>query len=374
MILINAMSASSGGGVTYIKNLCNYCGSNDESVIFLFTPQNIGLYETVLLKYKKIRYEVIPQGNRPVIRALWEIFILPKFIRELGVNVYYNPGGINVTRMPPGVESVVTLRNMLPFNEVGNKSYPRFSPQRARNYILKLVYLLSYRLSDKVIFISKYSRSVVEKHYNQVVNKSTVIEHGFDPLFLQIDTGKCNINIPSEDYILYVSVFDYYKNQLEVIIDYKAYRDKGGRAKLVLVGKVINNYGKEVLNKINEMELQDYVIHYDGVRHEDLPQLYKNAKILLFASHCECCPNILIEMMSFSKPIVCSSYPPMPEFGQKSVVYYDPHSTGELAHILNELEHDIERQKALRIKTEENIVNFSWDKCFTRTLDYIRDE
>ena len=85
--------------------------------------------------------------------------------------------------------------------------------------------------------------------------------------------------------------------------------------KLLLAGHASPHYFKKVKQTIEEYGLMDDVIYLGSINHEDLPDYYKGAKINIFASTCENCPNILLEAMSSGRPVFCSTHMPMPEFG-----------------------------------------------------------
>ena len=97
-----------------------------------------------------------------------------------------------------------------------------------------------------------------------------------------------------------------------------------------------------VKKKIAELGLEDEVVLLGSVSHDELPGLYRSAKITVFASQCENCPNILLEAMAGSRPVLCSTDPPMPEFGVDAVVYFDPTNSVELADRLLEMLDDPE--------------------------------
>ena len=110
--------------------------------------------------------------------------------------------------------------------------------------------------------------------------------------------------MPNNDYILYVSIFDIYKNQLEVVRGFSELRkNRPTLEKLVLAGYNDSSYGAEVKREISRLGLEDKVILPGNVPHRELPAVYQHAKINLFASECENCPNILLEAMGAGRPL-----------------------------------------------------------------------
>jgi glycosyltransferase involved in cell wall biosynthesis len=272
----------------------------------------------VFEKYSSDRvelYEAVWASKSIFHRTLWERFSLPTFLSERNATVYYAPGGTMTTTIPQGIISATALRNMLPFDDRERKRFPLFSYIRFKLWLLRYVFLKSYNMADKVVFISEYSKSVVKEYIPTIDEKSIVIPHGLNSMFLN---SKESYELPEyleeNRFYLYVSILDVYKAQKEMIQAWKILSDEGFEYPLVLVGPKYNEYGEEVVAMIDKLGLQNKVIYLGKVDYEKLPGLYKASRALLFASSCECCPNILLEKLAASKPIICSNIEPMPEF------------------------------------------------------------
>jgi glycosyltransferase involved in cell wall biosynthesis len=102
---------------------------------------------------------------------------------------------------------------------------------------------------------------------------------------------------------------------------------------------------------------------------DQLAALHRNAKVNIFASRCENCPNVLLEALASGRPVVCSNAPPMPEFGADAVVYFDPLSPSELADILVELLGDPESMERLGKRAAQRARDFSLAGCAKKTWE-----
>jgi len=357
-VAINCLSALSGGGQTNIINLLNYFPKNNYKFILIANSKNIEL----LSNYKSFNIEIVESkfaSKNIISRLLWEKFILPFKLKKWFCSIYYAPGGSLITKVPQGIVGITTLQNMLPFEEIERKRFPINSFLRYKLLFLKYIFIYSYKNADKVIFISKYSRDLIKKIIPDIESKSTIIPLGISEKFLNL---KLNYKLPKtlidEDFYLYVSQFDYYKSQKEIIYSWKALVDKGFKRKLVLVGSKFNKYGDESLSLIKELNLENFVIYLGFVNYPELPSLYRAACFLIFASTCECCPNTLLEMLSFKKPIFCSNWGPMPEFGEDGVIYFDPHTKNDL------------KDKILNIQDNKSLIKSYSEKSFTLSQKY----
>ena len=373
LLVINTLSALRGGGQTYIINFLNHLPTNDFKVLLIVNSKNKDIFEHYSSTQVKV-YEAVWASKSIIHSTIWEYFKLPSFLLEQKADVYYAPGGIMMTNVPKNIISATALRNMLPFDERERSRFPLVSYIRFKLWLLRYVFLTSYKKVNKVVFISEYSKSEVKKHIHNIDEKSVVIPHGLNSLFLN---SKESYNLPENlienEFYLYVSILDVYKAQKELIEAWKILSDEGFKYPLVLVGPKYNEYGEVVVKMIDKLKLKDKVIYLGKVDYEKLPALYKSARALLFASSCECCPNILLEKLAAGKPIICSNIEPMPEFGEDAVVYFDPYNPDTLVKEIVLMEKDQENMKQLGQRAGEQALKFNWKETVAKTVEFLLD-
>lgn len=374
LLLINALSALRGGGQTYLINFLDNLPEDDFKVLLLVNSKNKDVFERYSSDRIKL-YETVWASKSIIHRTLWERYTLPSFLTKEKANVYYAPGGIMTTKMPEGVTSATALQNMLPFDERERKRFPLMSYIRFKLWLLRYVFLTSYKMADKVVFISEYSKSVVKEYIPNIDEKSVVIPHGLNNLFLNSqESYELPEYLTENKFYLYVSILDVYKAQKEIIQAWKVLSDEGFEYPLVLVGPKYNEYGEEVVALIDELGLQEKVIYLGKVDYEKLPGLYKASRALVFASSCECCPNILLEKLAAGKPVVCSNIEPMPEFGEDAVVYFDPYDPTTLVEKIRSMEEDEEKMKELAKKASQQALKFNWKETVGKTVEFLFEE
>lgn len=371
-IVINALSALRGGGQTYLINLLNEFKDLNLNctLIILTNKKNTHIFE----KYRNKNVVLLESrfaSKNVVFRTLWELIYLPYLLRKKHVKSYYSPGGIMVTAIPKGCVSYTALRNMLPFDEKERRRFPLFSYIRFKLWLLKRVFLLSYKMSNGVIFISNHSLKEVEKYIPDIKNKSQVIYHGINSKFLKkhISLDVLPQGLIENQYYLYVSILDVYKAQKEVVESWLKMNKQGNELPLVLVGPKYNEYGEQVVELI-EASKQNNIKYLGPIDYNKLPALYQNARALIFASSCECCPNILLEKLASGKPTICSNIMPMPEFGQNSVVYFDPYDASSLATAVDYLEAEGNLAKYTKLSVMR-AADFSWRETAKSTFNFL---
>ena len=374
LLVINALSALRGGGQTYIKNILEHLPDADYKILLIININNSVIFEDYASEKITI-YEARWASKNIILRTLWEVFVLPLKLKEWNATMYYAPGGIMINKVPNSCLSATALRNMLPFDIQERQRFPLMSYIRFKLWLLRYIFLKSYKLSDKVIFISEYSKFIIKQYMPDIDDKSIVIPHGLDSLFLD---NNLSYELPDflkeTPFYLYVSILDVYKAQKELVKTWKLLAVHDFPYPLVLVGPKYNQYGEEVLTLIDELGLTGKVIYLGAVAYEQLPGLYKAARALIFASSCECCPNILLEKLAAGKPVFCSNIAPMPEFGEDAVVYFDPYDVTGLFKKIIGLEQKPEVMTEMANKAYSQALKFNWDTTTQKTINFLLND
>lgn len=354
-IFINAFSARLGGGQTYLRNLLAYMPDRDDFDVFVYAPTGLDLPNHPRLRRMVTRW---PTTN-PLLRALWERFILPSVLRNVQADVLFCPGGTINTRPPNSCKTVTMFRNMIPFDMKVRKSLP-IGLQRARNWLLERIMLKSMASADLTIFISDYARHVIEQRIS--VKQAVTIPHGINPMFRTY--GKQLARPPvalNGKFILYVSRFDVYKHHYEVVKAYSSLsEDLRQQYKLLLAGECDSQEANRVMDLIARSGLQHQVCILGPVPNRDLPALYHHAHLILFASSCENCPNILLEALGAGRPILSSNIMPMPEFGGAGAGYFSPFDSEDIARKITEVLTNPELTNVMADAAAERSKKFDW--------------
>ena len=370
-IVINALSARRGGGQTYLHNLLQHLDSCSDMRFYMLAPDYLHLPAHPQL----IRIPVQWPTENPISRTAYERFVFPLVLKKLKADVLFCPGGLLTTKVPEGCKTIIMFQNMIPFDPIQRAKY-HFGLMKVRNWILEKVMLKSMIAADLVVFISDFARRMIEKRAPGKIKKAVTIPHGLSEHFKVADgpvPSRPNW-LPQEEYLLYVSIFDVYKNQLEVVQAFQMLKQKRhSTEKLVLAGYNLSSYGHKVRKEIRRLNMQDDVILPGNISYEDLPSVYWHAKLNIFASECENCPNILLEALGAGRPVLVSNRAPMPEFGGDAVLYFDPASPQDLANKIAAVIDDPVSMKELSSKARAHSLQYEWKETAQHTWKAIRD-
>lgn len=361
-IVFNALSARLGGGQTYLINPFQFVPFDGDLDILVFAPSSLKLPDHPRIR----RVEPAWPTENPLVRALWEKWVLPGILKAEKADLLFCPGGVVGTRAPAGCKVATMFRKMIPFDLRVRKSVP-FGLQRIRNWLLSRIMLKSMTEADLTIFISNYARGGIESLTK--VKNAVTIPHGIGSVFRT--HGKSTVRpdfLPGSEYILYVSRFDVYKHDFQVVSAYgKLPQELRERFPLILVGETNLPEAERVKTLISTLGLEGQVLLLGAIPYQELPPLYHHAYLNLFASSCENSPNILLEALASGRPMICSNVMPMPESGADAALYFSPFDSQDIADVLTEALTNPEFLKKLAVAAVAQSDKFDWEQTSRKT-------
>ena len=361
-VVINGLSARLGGGRTYLINLLAHLPDWPALEVWVFSPHDLPMPDDLRVKPVHTAW---PTSN-PLLRALWERFMLPGFLRRVGAQVLFCPGGVVATRAPAGCKVVTMFRNMIPFDQQLMRRMP-WGLQRWRNLILRRVMLRSLAKADLSIFVSDHARSLIEQLVH--IPNPVTIPHGIGDAFRTLNRPlKRPHQAPVGEYLLYVSRFDIYKHHREVVHAFSAVpANKREGLRLVFLGETDLPEAKPVAALIRELSLEQTVLMAGAVPYADLPAWYQHARAIVFASSCENCPNILLESLGAGRPVLASDVMPMPEFGGPGLLYFSPTHPHSLTAALTTVLESPETAEKVAGAASERSLRYVWSRTAKET-------
>jgi glycosyltransferase involved in cell wall biosynthesis len=364
VMLIDALSARRGGGQTYLVNLLTRLPAGEPSKIYLLAqPELDAVVSSDRVRVVQPRW---PMHNG-LLLTIWKKLFLRRYAERLGASLLFFPGGIIGAALPAGARSATMFRNVIPFDMAQRRRYG-LSYQRLRNWLLERVMLKGMLDADLVIFLSEHGRSLIEKWAGRALSGAVTIPHGVSPSFRNPPAGSRPDWLPDSPYLLYVSTFEPYKAQLEVVQAFaRAIQEWKAPLSLVLLGYQHSPYGRRVQREISMLKLEDRIVIPGNRPYAELPAANHHSLITIFASEAENCPNVLLEAMAAGKPILCSVRPPMPEFGGDAVWYFEPSNVEELSAQLLRLLREPDTRAELGKRAAERSRRYDWEKTARAT-------
>ena len=108
-IVINTLSARTGGGLTYARNLLKHFEFEDRADVYvLVAPKRRHTLPDGPYTFIDCTFA----GQNVIQRTLWEAIGLPRLLERLEADVYYVLSGTLAAKPPAGCKSVVAFRNL----------------------------------------------------------------------------------------------------------------------------------------------------------------------------------------------------------------------------------------------------------------------
>lgn len=244
-------------------------------------------YEPYLRKHK-VDYELLPKLANKYLRALR----LMRFLRQYCPDV--------VISYLPSVNLAACIACL--FYRTNLIVSERNTNQRL---VMKdrLLFEL-YRLANYIVPNSYSQARFIVSHYPHYHDKIHTITNFVDSDHFVPRSETIKNAIPT---IVTVARFTPQKNCLRYLEAIKIIKDRGYKAHIKWYGdtKCGDKYYQEVVDKIRDLEISDYVLLHD--QSEDIVRVYQEADVFCLPSLYEGYPNVLCEAMSCGLPIICSN-------------------------------------------------------------------
>ena len=372
MILgIDLTSKGSGGAYRHITEILRHAPIDNQDIQIFFVIGNTTILSKIPNSDNIIKYTNKYINGNFISILFWKLFYRDKFYKN-SFNILYIPYGNYIGSFRP---FVTMSRNILIFD----KSQQRilgFSFLRIKMILLKFLQTIMFNNSNGIIFISKHAKNLINPYLKNRY-KSVIIHHGVSNDFNFNLREQNNINFYTNINrykILYVSTILPYKYQWNLVYAIYNLRLKGYNLELNIVGDALDRKSTKLLNEaINKTNLNgNFVNVYNSVSMDEINRFYMNNDLFVFNSTCENMPNILIEAMSSGMPIICSKFPPMPEFLKNGGVYINPTSIKDIENNLLQVILDQNLRNTISTISKNYSKKYTWNNCAIDTFSFIK--
>lgn len=363
---IDASNLNLGGGKTHIINFLNSIDWNKypEDRIILYAKESLlGLIVDDPHIVKKTNKYI--NGNL-FSRYYWYLFNFKDSFE--GIDILFAPGGLYSGNFHPFVSM---SRNMLLFDKNERKRVGL--KLRLKLELSRLLQVKSLKKADGVIFLSDYAQETISRELNLEGKCIQRIPHGISSNFRIAPEERSFVQKQSYN-LLYVSHIYEYKHPWNLVYAAAKLREKGYDIHVKIVGGGDPNAILKLKTCITTTtDATSYIEYCGNQTYDKIHLFYKEADIFVYPSTCENMPNILIEAMSSSLPIVCSDYPPMPEFMRDAGVLCDPLNVDAIADAIEKLLGSNTLRKELSVKSFNYSLEYDWKCTAMKTMDFIQD-
>jgi len=264
-------------------------------------------------------------------------------------------------------------------HDISFLAYPEFI-KKTDLFFLKMLIPRSLKRADKIIAISKFTKSEIIKYYRISPEKIEVVYNAVSEDFLKSDYSgnelfeiRKKYNLP-EEFILYIGTMQPRKNIPMLIKAFAKTEEKIPKIKLVLAGsRKAHNFDNNIDKEIEKIKMSDSIIFPGFVDEEDKSALFQLAKAFVFPSLYEGFGIPILEAMSQKIPVLASDIPVHREIAKDGALYFNPESVDEISEKLyNVLADENLRENLINLGSKRPIF-FSWKKSAEKILEIYKN-
>jgi glycosyltransferase involved in cell wall biosynthesis len=370
-LFINGLSASAGGGLTYLRNVLPRLRVRDDvrATVLLSAALRGEITESPGVN---LLQEDCPAGSGG--RFWYEQRKLPDIIRRSGAHVLLSTGNFALYRSP--VPQILLSRNAL----YTSADFLRDLRDRG-DYRLWLdtevkanVARWSVRMADCTVAPSATFAGELRRWTGMDV---VSIHHGFNreaffreqtPLPSDVQAGLAAT--AGSLRLLFVSHYNYYRN-FETLIRAIAILKKKLQprtVRLILTCKLNSkdnpgDYRADLASElVRQLGLGNEVVQLGAVPYGSLHHLYQACDLYITPAYAETFAHPLVEAMASGLPVIASDLAVHREICGEAALYFPRFSSNALADLIIQASQSAERATAMREKGLLRSRDFSWDK------------
>jgi len=380
-VFINALAASAGGGLTYIRNaIPEIAARRDAQATVLIDAE----FRREFLDSANIHF--VPGENFPNAgyRLWFEQRAVRRLIKKCGADVLLSPGNFAIWNSP--VPQILLSRNAIYTSADFEKDlrlrgeYRLWLDTNLRGAVAKW----SITAADCTVAPSEAFADDLRRWTGQPV---VAIHHGFEREFFAGDQSALPTSVQSKIHaagdalrLLFVSHYNYYRNFETLIraVPLIKRRMRPRQVRLFLTCKLSRGANPGPYNPdsaadlVRDLRLSEDVVTLDSVPYRLLHRLYGAADIYVTAAYAESFAHPLVEAMSSGLPIVASDLPVHNEICADAAVYFARFSPEELAEQVCEIANSGQAAAKISQAGIARAADFSWKLHVDRILNLAR--
>jgi glycosyltransferase involved in cell wall biosynthesis len=356
-ILINAVHARAGGGVTYLRNLLPLLAAEDDLELHLIAHPDQQEALAALSPAIRIHEVAMPRGWLALL--LWEQTVLPVIAWRIAYDAMLSPANFAPLLLPA---QIIVVQNAVTVGKherrLGKKLYWA---------VLRVMTVLSLCVARRAIAVSRYVAESAGWPFRR--DRLRVVHHGVDAVF-----SPAASTAAGETFLLAVSDLYIQKNLHRLIEALVVVRRRHPAIGLRIAGAAIDaEYAASLRQRVAALQLDDAVSFLGRRNIAELVALYRGCTAFVFPSSIESFGMPLVEAMACGAPVIAANASAMPEIAGGAALLCDPADPQDIAQAILRVLDDPALRRDLRERGLARASSFSWAECAQRTAALLRE-
>lgn len=373
-LIVNAISAHTGGIVTYTTNVIHYLSEfGEQGTVFLpeWFPARPGRGAASTIKLRSTR----ATHYGALRRFLWEQLIWRRLVERSGAEVLFSSANYGLLRPP--IRQVLLVQGESSFDPLYQRHIlPRLSRAERRAFALRRrLVLWSARNSDLVIFPSRTSLESVSRCDPSLAAKSTVNHLGADDELFDVAPAR-RWRGDGTLKIIYLSNYCPHKDPHTLARATELLSRKGvaAHARITMEPEdfAIWSTGHEDLGVLRENQRSGFLT-LGRLDHTEVGTALADHDVLVFPSLTETFGFPLVEAMAVGVPVVAADTPIHREICGDAALFFEPENPEDVCARLLELDAEAGLRARCRERGRARVKeHFTWERhmrelieCFT---------
>ena len=341
------------GWFTY-ESLKRICKAHPEhEFIFIFDRK----YDKEFIFSDNVTPVVVgPPARHPFLYFLWFELSIPRILRKFKADIFLSPDGY--LSLKTDVPSIAVI------HDLNFEYYPKDMSFIDLSYY-KNMFPLFAKKAKRIITVSEYSKSDINKLYGIDNNKIDVAYNGIKEVYSPILAEEKEV-IRTEisngnKYFVFVGALNPRKNLVGLFTAFDIYKQKTkSETKLVIVGNKMR-WTKTIQQTYEQMKFKTEVVFLGHLSPERLNQVVASSIAMVYVSYFEGFGIPIIEAFKAETAVITSNVTSMPEVAADAALIVDPFNYNEIAEAMQKLEEDEVLRTSFIEKGKLRAKDFSWD-------------
>jgi glycosyltransferase involved in cell wall biosynthesis len=316
-----------------------------------------------------IELKITRVTSQVLIRIIWQIFILPFYLRKHKVDAFFEPFDFGPIFSP----CPMVLQACDPTGIMDLSGFSR--RRRIRGMLQKRLVSMTTRKSKAVSYPSQYAASALGKRYSVEENRRHVVYHGVDRDWWGVPTSLETISdkydLPDGDYVLFVSEL-YRQKHPELILNMLAAWTDNQEVSLLIAGGAPDlAYLDELEQLAEQLKIRNRIRFLGRITHGDLRPLYQHALAFVLPTTVETFGHPYAEAMASGSPLIAADTEIAREICGNAATFFPAGDVEGLVSAMRDLASRDPNDTESINAGKQIVQRYDWRKVVTDTLELL---